>query len=96
MTKKKDKLTLDGFLEKAKAEKCTCPFCKDPVVSRILEDFMKKKESGETSISLNYLYEHFLIPDHDVSKNQKMLYSHVRRCLGRNPSTGRLFSEEEK
>jgi len=92
MTSKK----LDSFLKRAEKERCSCPFCKDSTLAKTIEDFMKKKESGEISISLNYLFDHFLVPELDAPKNQKALYNHVRRCLKREPTTGKPINAKKE
>jgi hypothetical protein len=92
MTNKK----LDTFLKKAEEERCSCPFCKDPTLANTIEDFMKRKEAGEVSISLNYLFDHFLVQELGAPKNQTALYNHVRRCLKREPKTGKPINAKKE
>lgn len=81
---------LEGFLKEAETTRCTCSFCRNAKLAAVLEEFMVKKSRGETSLSLNYLFEHCLVPTLGAPKNKAALYTHVQVCMGRNVKTGKL------
>ena len=96
MTKNKNKL--EAFLSKAEEEdrKARCPCCRDEHLASIISDFLDKKERGETSVSLCYLYENFLLPDvPGTPKAAETVYKHVRKCLLRDVKTGRRLNAKE-
>jgi len=65
-----------------------CSICANEELTATIDAHLDMLRDGETSISLSYVHEHFIIPEFGKPLSYDTIRAHVRRCLKRAPATG--------
>ena len=81
---------LDQFLEEvaAAAPQTRCVCCNNAELAAVIVEFLDKLKNGETSVTLGYFHQHYLVPRFKKPKWACSVRDHVRCCLRRDCKTG--------
>lgn len=98
MPKSRKKTSLTEFIQKAEKERrqSMCACCKNKELAEQLEKFLIAKAAGESSLSLHWAHDRWLVPEYDAPHSYSAILRHVRRCLKRDPKTGEKLNAKEK
>ena len=89
-----DMKDLDQFLEEAATRRTKCACCLNPELAAVIVEFLNRLETGETSVTLSYFHQHYLVPRFGTPRHAGSVRSHVRVCLQRNHKTGEPLDDQ--
>ena len=75
-------MRLVEFLRKPRENK-QCVVCKTPAIRKAVDTFLREREKGRTSVSVNYFHFHYLVPTFSRPRSLNSLLNHMRSCLGK-------------
>lgn len=69
-----------------------CKVCAASEVDAIIVAHLDKLAAHETVITLRYIHQNLLVPNYpDAPSAADTIRNHVRRCLNRDPKTGKAL-----
>jgi hypothetical protein len=86
-------MNIREFIQEANKKNNRCSYCRSEELSQAVADFLDMKRDGETHLSMNFIFQNYLVPKLGAPKTWSSLVSHIRNCLKRDHLTGDVLSD---
>jgi hypothetical protein len=82
-------MKLEEFLKATPKVGASCICCSDDMLASEVYAWIVALAAGKTRVTASYFHANYVLPNYGNPRSPDSIRDHVRKCLGRDPKTGR-------